>query len=109
MDALFDRLMRERDARYEREKQEADLRIKRTSKEVGKLGNRIGKIVEHMIAGDNIVKEFQYPNYEIESHSRNKKFGCTLSKCQTSSSYIRKNKENDRVCPSLGGVAEWER
>ena len=71
---------KERVAENEREMQELRLQMKRTSKIVGDLGNSIGRIIEHMVAGHSIIKKFQALDYVIESYSRNKTFGHSLSK-----------------------------
>ena len=48
----------------------------RTSKEVGKITGSMGKVIEHMVGGDFIIKQFQEKfGYIIESYSRNKTFG----------------------------------
>jgi len=72
-DAEFDRRAEKRDAEYARMRKELNRKI-------GDLGNSIGRIIEHMVAGDNIIRKFKALDYEIESHSRNKKFGHTLPK-----------------------------
>ena len=72
-DAEFDRRMVEHRAEYARERRELN-------KKIGDLGNSIGRIIEHMVAGNNIIRKFKALDYEIESHSRNKKFGHTLPK-----------------------------
>jgi hypothetical protein len=69
---------KERIAASERQMKELRLQIKRTSKEVGKLGSSIGRIIEHMVAGDNIIKKFKNLDYKIGDYSRNKKFGRDL-------------------------------
>jgi RecB family endonuclease NucS len=56
----------ERDARYERQRKETDRKL-------GKLGGRIGDIVEHMIQ-ENIVEKFQTLGYNVTRLSRNTKF-----------------------------------
>ena len=72
--AEFDRRMAETD----RQMKETDRVLKRTTEEVGKLGNRMGKVIERMVAGHNIIKQFQDLGYDIDSHSRNKAFGDNL-------------------------------
>jgi hypothetical protein len=62
----FDRKMAERDAEYERRMEETRLQIKETNRNVGKLGTRIGDIVENMIGG-RIVDKFQALGYNIAS------------------------------------------
>ncbi|MDR0328505.1 MAG: hypothetical protein LBI05_09445 [Planctomycetaceae bacterium] len=51
-----------------------DRQIKRTSREVGKLTTRIGRIIEHMVRG-HIVDKFKVFGYAIGECSQNKKFG----------------------------------
>ena len=77
-DAAFDKIrqetdlqMKERDAAYDRRMAEADRQmeelrrvIKITSKEVGNLGNNVGKMVEHMI-GEGIIEKFQALGYGV--------------------------------------------
>ena len=53
---------------------ETDRIARRTSREVGKFTGSMGRVIEHMVAGDNIVKQFQDLGYEIYTYSRNKKF-----------------------------------
>jgi len=72
-DAEFDRRAEKRDAEYARMRKELNTKI-------GDLGNSIGRIIEHMVAGNNIIKKFKTLDYEIESHSRNKQFGHTFPK-----------------------------
>ena len=72
-DAEFDRRMVEHRAEYARERRELN-------KKIGDLGNSIGRIIEHMVAGNNIIRKFKALDYEIESHSRNKQFGHTFPK-----------------------------
>jgi len=71
--AEFDRRMQERDAEYARIS-------KRTNKKIGDLTGSIGRVIEHMVAGDNIIKKFQALDYTISDYSRNKKFGRNLSR-----------------------------
>ena len=54
--------------------QESAEQLKATQKEIGKLGSRVGEIVENMVAG-NIVPQFQYLGYDVTSRSENKVFG----------------------------------
>jgi hypothetical protein len=74
------RLMQERGAEFDRRMQKTDLQIERASKEVGKLGNSIGRIVEHML-GERIIEKFQALGYGVthpvrRSHSfENTKLG----------------------------------
>ena len=83
--AEFDRLMKERDAAFDRrmqetdrQMQETDLRIKRTNEEVGNITGSMGRVIEHMVAGDNIIGKFKHLGYNIGDYSRNKKFGRDL-------------------------------
>jgi len=80
--AAFRQEMAERAAEYERERQESaadfDRRMKKLSKEIGELTGSMGKVIEHMVAGHNIVKKFQALNYNIERCSRNITFGHNL-------------------------------
>ena len=81
--AEFDKTRQETDRRMqktEQQMQKTDRRIKRTSEEVGKITGSMGRVIEHMVAGDNIIGKFQAIDYEIESFSRNKKFGRSLPK-----------------------------
>ena len=73
----FRQLMQERDAEYARLAKKTD---KRLDKKIGHLTGSIGRVIEHMVAGDNIVKKFQALDYAISDYSRNKKFGRDLSK-----------------------------
>lgn len=78
------RLMQERDAEFDRRVQERDAeyarRTKVTNKKIGDLTGSIGRVIEHMVAGDNIIRKFQALDYEIDTYSRNKKFGHSLPK-----------------------------
>jgi hypothetical protein len=67
------RLMKKRDAEFDKIRQETALQIKETNKNVGKLGSRIGEIVEHMIGG-KIVDKFRALGYEIKHYTRNHYF-----------------------------------
>ena len=49
--------------------------VKRVSRDIGRLGGRIGDIIEHMVGGGNIVKQFQALDYDVTAHYRNKIFG----------------------------------
>jgi len=69
--AEFRQLMQERDAEYAQ-------RAKATNKKIGDLTGSIGRVIEHMVAGDNIIKKFQALDYKIGDYSRNKKFGRDL-------------------------------
>jgi len=52
-----------------------DEQIEKTNKKVESLGSRIGEIIESMVGGSNIVKQFQALNIDIHAHSRDKTFG----------------------------------
>ena len=54
---------------------ETDRKIERVSIEIGRLGNRIGDIIEHTVGGGNIVEQFQALNYDVTAYYRNKIFG----------------------------------
>ena len=69
--AEFDRQMQERDAKYDRIS-------KITNKKIGDLTGSIGRVIEYMVAGDNIIRKFQALDYKIGDYSRNKKFGRDL-------------------------------
>jgi hypothetical protein len=49
--------------------------MKETDRKISALGSRIGEIIENMVGGGNIVKQFQALNIPIHAHSRNKIFG----------------------------------
>ena len=51
-----------------------DRQVKRTSKAVGALTSRIGRIIENMVGGD-IVTQFQSLGYTVTKSGRNVKFG----------------------------------
>jgi len=76
--AEFDRALKESAAEFDRRIQEADQRMKRTDERIGELTGSMGKVIEHMVAGHNIVKKFQALNYKIERCSRNITFGLGL-------------------------------
>ena len=61
-DAEFDRRMEEHRAEYARERKELN-------KKIGDLGNSIGRIIEHMVAGNNIIRKFKALDYEIDRKS----------------------------------------
>jgi len=74
----FDRALKESAAEFDRRMQEADRRMKRTDERIGELTGSMGKVIEHMVAGHNIVKKFQALGYQIERCSRNITFGHNL-------------------------------
>ena len=49
--------------------------MKETERRIGALTSRIGEIIESMVGGSNIVKQFQALNIDIVAHSRDKTFG----------------------------------
>jgi hypothetical protein len=74
----FDRRMKETERIVqETAKQQAktDQTVERVSTDIGKLGNRIGDIIEHMVGGGNIVQQFRALDYAVTEYSRNKVFG----------------------------------
>jgi hypothetical protein len=75
-------LFKETDQRMEQRFQDADRRreeteriVQETAKAIGKLGSRIGDIIESMIGGEKIVAQFKALGHDIVTHSRNKSFG----------------------------------
>jgi hypothetical protein len=58
------RAVKEQGAEFDRRMQETERQIKRTSKEVGDLGNSIGRFVEHML-GERIIEKFQALGYGV--------------------------------------------
>ena len=84
----FSRSLKEQAAEFDRrtaeireQMQKTDRRIERTNRQVGELNGSMGKVIERMVAGQNIAKQFQEKfGYVIESHSRNKTFGDNLPK-----------------------------
>ena len=77
--AEFDRAMKESatefDQRMKESAAEFDRRSEKLDKKISDLGDRIGEIVENMVAGNNIIRKFQALDYKIERHSRNICFG----------------------------------
>jgi multidrug efflux pump subunit AcrB len=65
-----DRRMRETDQRMK----ETDRIVQENAQQIGRLGSRIGEIVENMVGG-NIVTKFQNYGYNVTEISRNIKFG----------------------------------
>jgi hypothetical protein len=63
------------DRKFDRQMQELAALVKKTHKDVGALTSRIGEIIENMVGGGNIVKQFQALKIPINAHSRNKTFG----------------------------------
>ena len=73
--AEADRQIIERKAKADREMEDIRRIVKQTSADVGKLGNRIGDIIEHMVGGENIIEQFQALGYDVTEYSRNRIFG----------------------------------
>jgi hypothetical protein len=71
----FDRSMEESRREFAERLKETDRIVKETNKTVGGLSSSMGRIIEHMVGGNNIVQQFQDIDIEITSHSRNKTFG----------------------------------
>ena len=67
--------MKETDRRLDQKFQETAEQIRKTNQDVGSLTSRMGEIVENMVGGGNIVKQFQDLKIPIKSHSRDKTFG----------------------------------
>ena len=72
-----DRRMQERDAEYARRAKETNRKI---GKQIGDLTGSMGRVIERMVSGHNIIKQFQDLGYVISSYSRNKTFGHDLPK-----------------------------
>ena len=72
------RAMKESAAEFDRRMQEADRRMKKTDERIGELTGSMGKVIERMVAGHNIIKQFQALGYKIERCSRNITFGHNL-------------------------------
>ena len=62
--AEYAREKKERDAEYEKLRQKTEREVERANRAIGKLGNRIGEIVEHMI-GERIIEKFQALGYNV--------------------------------------------
>ena len=60
----FSRSLKEQNDAFDRRMQKTDLQIERMSKEVGNLGNSVGRIVEHML-GERIIEKFQALGYGV--------------------------------------------
>jgi len=77
-----ERQKKERDTQYALEKQERDAELarieKETNKKIGNITGSMGRVIEHMVAGDNIIGKFAHLGYVIGEYSRNKKFGREL-------------------------------
>jgi len=55
--------------------QETSEQVRRTSQEIGKLGSRVGNMVEDMVGSGNIVAQFRDLGHHVIAHSRRKIFG----------------------------------
>ena len=62
--AEYAREKQKRDAEYEKLRQKTEREIERANRAIGRLGNRIGDIVEHMI-GERIIEKFQALGYNV--------------------------------------------
>ena len=49
--------------------------FRETREQIASLGSRVGEIVEHMIGGEKVIKQFQALGYDVNDHSRNIVFG----------------------------------
>jgi hypothetical protein len=76
----FSERLKESTAKANREMEALRQQMKRTDKKIGELTGSMGRVIERMVAGLNIIKQFQDLGYIIESHSRNKTFGDALPK-----------------------------
>jgi len=74
-DQRFEARLQASAAEFDRRMAETNRVLKKTTEEVGKLGNSMGKVIERMVSGRNIIKQFHDLGYMISSHSRNKTFG----------------------------------
>ena len=70
-----DRQIKETDQRLDRIFQESAEQIKKTNHEIGKLGSRVGEIVENMVGGGNIIAQFRALGHHVIAYSRDKNFG----------------------------------
>ena len=67
----FDRRMAEAD----RQTAEIKRQMKRTDQKIGELTGSMGRVIERMVGGRSIIKQFKDLDYVIECHSRNVEFG----------------------------------
>jgi hypothetical protein len=78
-DRRFDKRMedsaRETAKRLEESDKRLEQKLERVSSDIGKLGSRVGDLVEHMIGGKNVVEQFQDLGYDVTEHSRDIMFG----------------------------------
>jgi hypothetical protein len=70
-----DRRMAKMSQEFDRRMEKTDQQIERVSTDIGRLGDRIGDIIEHMVGGGNIIEQFQALHYDVTEYSRNKIFG----------------------------------
>ena len=68
-----DRQIKEMTRETDQKFRESAEQLKAAQREVGKLGSRIGEIVESMVKG-NIVAKFQALDYDITECSQNRSF-----------------------------------
>jgi len=66
--------MKETDRKIDRKFQETAEQIEQTNKNVGGLSSSIGRIIENMIGGSNIIDQFQALGYDITDCYRNRIF-----------------------------------
>jgi len=78
--AEFDRRMQEADRRVKERDAEYARRAKETNKKISELTGSMGRVIERMVSGHNIIKQFQDLGYVISGYSRNKTFGHDLLK-----------------------------
>jgi hypothetical protein len=67
-----DRLFRESQKETEQKMKETAEQMKETDRKIGRLGSRIGDLIEHLTAS-NILEEFKKLNYDFTRVSRNTK------------------------------------
>ena len=70
----YARRREENDRLFQEMSRETDRKIRETNQSVGKLGSRVGEIVENMVAGD-IVAQFRDLGYKVKGRSQNRVFG----------------------------------
>jgi hypothetical protein len=68
-------MFQETDRKFQETAEQIKEMGKETDRRLGSLTSRIGEIVENMVGGGNIVKQFQALDIAIKSHSRDKTFG----------------------------------
>jgi len=62
--AEYAREKKERYAEYEKLQQKTEREVERANRAIGRLGNRIGDIIEHML-GERIIEKFQALGYNV--------------------------------------------